>query len=287
MYYKVYLLLKNWESDDKSYYEDYITFLFGEYKKNKNLKNFEIFTLTAQHNLFAYAQNYLTWKIRKINKKLKNEEFDLSKTKKHFLLEKRNTYNIDFLNLHELQLQNKALIEISASMMRNIVLKKFEAGLYDGLSIFLEKYISKVAEKNRKAVTKYAYAHLYFAKKEYKKAIETLLEDNDDKTARMPNHFFKTDSYRLLIKSMFEIGVEEELEKYIARFRTYLTNNETKENKALFERHKRFLVYIKELLDASKRNDKMAFVELKAKIERRKDTVNSEWLIENIEMYLK
>ena len=86
---------------------------------------------------------------------------------------------------------------------------------------------------------------------------------------------------------MFEIGVEEELEKYIARFRTYLTNNETKENKALFERHKRFLVYIKELLDASKRNDKMAFVELKAKIERRKDTVNSEWLIENIEMYLK
>ncbi|MGB1205507.1 MAG: hypothetical protein ACPG5B_07675 [Chitinophagales bacterium] len=286
MYYKIYLLLKNFESDDKSYYENYITFLFESYKKNEKLKNFEIFRPTAQQNLFAYAQNYFAWKIRKINKKIKENEFEWSESEKNSLIKKRHIYTNDLFDLYELQLKNDVITEITANLMRNIVLKKFEAGLYDDLEVFLEKYMSKIEEKNRTAVTKYSYAHLHFAQKEYKEVVKILLKE-DEKTERMPNYFFKLDVYRLLIKSQFEIIAYEALEMYIGRFRTYLTNNETTKNKALFERHKRFLVYVKEVLEAIKQKNNMILKELKEKIERKKDTVDSEWLLEKIDSCLK
>jgi len=278
MYYKVYLLLKNCESENKSYYENYITFLFADYQKNKELKNFEIFKPTVQHNLFAYAQNYFTWKIRKLNTKIRNDDFEWSEAAKNALIKKRNAYTADLLHLHELQLKNNAITAISANLMRNIVLKKFEAGLYEDLEYFLEKYTFKIEEKHRTAVTKYCYAHLHFAKAAYEKVI-AILQEEDEKTARMPNYFFKTDSYRLLVKSQFERTEYEALEKYIARFRTYLTNNEAQKNTTLFERHKRFLVYLKALMEATKQDNKTALQELKERIERNKDTVDSEWLL--------
>ena len=40
--------------------------------------------------------------------------------------------------------------------------------------------------------------------------------------------------------------------------------------------------FSRDVLEAAKQNDKIALEDLKEKIEKRKDTVNSEWLIEKI-----
>ncbi|MGB1205515.1 MAG: hypothetical protein ACPG5B_07715 [Chitinophagales bacterium] len=285
VYYKVYEMLNNWEGNQKRYYETYISFLFADYKKNKKLKNFEIFTPTVQQNLLAYAQNCLTWKINKIDYRLKRDKFSLSEVEQTILIAKKQEYLHSLFDLYELQLKHDMITEISVNLMRNIILKMLNAGFYERLELFVENHIFKVVKENRNIITNYAYAKLSFAKKEYEKVIELLLKESE-KTKQMPNYFFKTDSYRLLIKSIFEIADYETLEKYINRFRTYLTNNEAKKNVALFERHKRFLVYVKELSEAAKQNDSLILTEFKDKIERRKDAVDSEWLIGKVEMYL-
>ena len=253
----------NWKTDDGTLYEQYKNLLLAAYQKNPKLKNFEVLSPYVQQNLFGYAQNYGTWK---------------SKTTENAKLKEK--YALEQLDLYEIQLNQAAIKEIQPNLMRNIMLRmKDYIKDYERLEIFVKMYVGRVEKKYREAVSNYCFALIAFEKYDYDTVLKLLATEKQ--IVRFPNVYFKLDAYRLVLKTLFETQQNEKIEVFINRFRVYL--NDDYKNKVLFDKHKRFIIYLNRLLTAIEKTDETALQDLERSINNMKDTIDTKWLLEKVE----
>ena len=263
MYYAAWQMLKDWKNDDGSLYENYKNLLLAAYPKNPKLRNFEILSPHVQQNLFGYAQNYCTWK---------------SKTTENAKLKEK--YALEQLDLYEIQLNQATIKEIQPNLMRNIMLRmKDYVNDYERLENFVATYVGRVEKKHKEAVSNYCLAIIAFEKQSYETVLQLLVTETQ--IIRFPNEYFKLDAYRLVLKTLVETEQKEKIETIINRFRVYL--NDDYKNKALFDKHKRFIIYLNRLLTAIEKNDETAFHDLKRSINNMQDTVDTKWLLQKVE----
>ncbi|MEO5572182.1 MAG: hypothetical protein ABIT08_12410, partial [Bacteroidia bacterium] len=168
------------------------------YRKLKSiLYKYADFSLNELRDIYAFVQNYCIRKVNTGNVKYLDELFEIYK----LMLEKK------------IIIENK---ELAHSHFKNIVAIALRLNEFEWTENFIEHYSAFLNKELRKNSVNYNLARLYFAKKEFRKALKllTIVEFTDV--------YYHLDSKSLLLKIYYEIEEIEPLFSLFSTFRVYL-----------------------------------------------------------------
>lgn len=214
----------------------YMQIYQGIYMMNKHKDKKEYYhqlkeLLKKYSHLFGQPENYVLWNIMQtycgVNRMGYAETLDIQK----YTLENNMYKPHHSENFHVV-------------LFRNIVLNATAAGDYEWLEKFIEKYHTELHEMHRDNMKVYSMAYLYFAKRDFEKALENILE------IKLNLFLFKTDVKILQLKIFYELGYFEEALSLVSATLSYLheskyLNELHRENISIFAKCFRDLIKIK------------------------------------------
>ena len=222
--------------------------------KEKIKHNGHIFPLAEIRDIYLMAINYCIGKINLGKEKFVREAFEL--------------YKLGF--------EKKVLIEdnlISGVTFNNMVSSSLKLSEYQWVEVFINDYQQYLNDRHRKSYVFYNLARLHYQKKEYKEAMQLLVQD-----VQYDDILIFFTSKTLLSKMYYEEEEFDALESLIESMRTYVQRKKIMGyHKANF---KNYIKFIKKLLRI-KPNDKKVKEKLKKDIEEASPLTSEErkWLL--------
>jgi len=147
---------------------------------------------------------------------------------------------------------------------------------YDWIELLANFYLKKVRPDQYENLYNYTYAYLHFARKEFTKSLEFLMQVDYD-------HFaFRLDMKALLLMIYYELGYYDSAFSLMDCYKHFLKRNKlvSKERKA---EHLNFIGCVEKLLKRKSRGYFKDAGMLKEKLESTKQITHREWLLEKTE----
>jgi len=174
----------------------------SHYKKLKKLLGLHINKFPKQElrGIYAFAQNYCIRKINTGDTDYLKELFENYKIllEKEIIFEGRYLAQFDF---------------------KNIVTVALRLGEFNWVEAFIHKYSANLHLEFKKNAINYNLANLYYATKDYSKALKLLL------SVEFTDVYYHLDSKALLLKTYYELEEIEPLLSLIDTFKVYLSRN--------------------------------------------------------------
>ncbi len=200
--------------------------------------------------------------------------------------ESDSDFSMEILNLNEIILENEyykvdKITHIPVTLFRNILFEAIRFKKYEWVEYFISKYIDKLLSNERNNMMNFSYAHLYYAKGEFSKAIKYL-----DKIF-IDRFIYKFDVYNLKIKILFEQGLYEDIPETIQNYKKFLKRNKVA-SASLLESYVNF-INITEKLSSYLRKPKRGqnFKTMRHYVMKTKNINNRLWLKDKIEIVIK
>lgn len=265
-------LLENMKKNDSKFYP-YVKINYEIYRMFKNpeieehyfsLKKLveeylHLFGHTEQYILFAILSSFCIIKLRKKNSdKFLREEFESQKRAVELGLYRYN--EIDKFNL---------------GRFRNIVGSAFDVNEIDWLESFVNKYHTELEINYIDNMKNYSYTYIYLGRKEYEKALESLIKVKYDV------FIFKLDVKHLMLIIYYELGYYEQAYSLIDTFKHYISNT-----KDLLEftktRHSNFIKSFNILLRLKSSGNKKDLKQIEKSIYNEDNIPSKNWLLEKV-----
>lgn len=213
-----------------------------------------IFSEEELRNLYLLAINFGIQRFNKGELRYLNEVFDLYKEalQQEILLENGQLSRFAFKNIAGIAIRLKA---------------------YTWTEGFIKKYGPAVEERHRQNYTSFNLARLYYARRDFQKAMSML------QTVEYEDVFLSLDARVLLMKIYFELGESALLDSFITSFQRFLYRK--KELGYHRENYLNTLQFTCRLLAVSP-FDKQEKEKLKSEIEQEKILGEREWLMERL-----
>lgn len=152
--------------------------------------------------VYLYAQNHCIRQIKNGNTAYLNEMFEIS----------RQSIEIGLIYDHDSD-------QINPWNFKNIVSTALKLGHYDWTEQFIQKYQEGLPPEFRQSAIAYNMAHLNFHRKQYEKALKSLLD------VEFSDIFYALDTRKLQLMIYFERQDAEPLLSLISSFKVFLRRN--------------------------------------------------------------
>lgn len=154
---------------------------------------------------------------------------------------------------------------------RNIFFGCITVGDTDYLEYFIENYSDEIQPELRSNMKNFAYGYLYYAKREFEKALSHASKINQE------YFLFKSDLKNLMLTIYYELGYIEQAFSMIDSYKHFIANTKeiTDEFKIV---NKNFLKYYADLLKIKCGQSKETPAFVKKQIEKEKSLVSRKWL---------
>lgn len=224
-----------------------------------------------------------------LRKELKNKQEDMPKLERNAFLTLAINYCIKQLNLgkdrfirealdlYRTGLETKTLIindNLSRFAYKNIVALGLKLDEYDWVNTFINDYAPYLEEAHRASNQNYNMARLFFAKKEFQKAMP-MLARIDDKDLLL-----KLDSKVMLLKMYYEMEEFDALDSLLSSFKMQLLRK--KKVIGYHQLHYLNIVKFTQKMCRLNRNDKEKVQALRKEVEENTMVIEKEWLLERI-----
>jgi hypothetical protein len=229
--------------------------------KHLLLKHSDSFSRDERHQLYLRLRDYCFYKCQS-----NDTEHDFQK----------ELFEIDELFLVYEYYRHSTNTYLPVPLYRTILLHALKLRRYDWIELLANFYLKKVRPDQYENLYNYTYAYLHFAKKEFTKSLEFMMQVDYD-------HFaFRLDMKALLLMIYYELGYYDSAFSLIDCYRHFLKRNKlvSKERKA---EHLNFIAYVEKLLKRKSREHYRDAGLLKDKIQNATQIVHKEWLIEKAE----
>lgn len=240
-----------------AYYKILLTFIYPDEEINYYSlidflkENDHQFQHDDSREMYIYAQNFC---IRQINKG-------------------KSAYLQELLNVYKILLKRKIIYlnnQLSPWDYKNIVVTGLRCQDYSWVKSFIDKYKSKLPEKEKNNAYKYNLAKYHFYQKEYNDVLKLLqkVEYNDI--------FYNLDSKAMLLKTYFEIEEYDTMYSLIESFKIFLRRSRDI-SKNRIKSYKNMLKIVQKI-SRRKLNRNTDVHELLKEIEKTKPLADANWL---------
>lgn len=217
------------------------------------LKYRERFHTQELYDIHIFAINYCIRRLNTGDQKFMREVFDIYQS---------GIYSGIFLD------QGK----LAPRTYSNIVMSGLRLGEYDEVEKFIYSYKGKLPEKQREGFFNYNLAHLFYEKKNYKKAMPLLLQ------IETYDVLHTCTSKTLLAKMYFELNESESLSNLIQSFKIFL-----KRKKLLGYHRELYLNFISFLIKLINANKLELLNNISEEIKNTKVLAERGWLLKQVE----
>ena len=183
-------------------------------------------------------------------------------------------YIREVFDLYRVGLETGVLLEngkLGRFAYKNIVAAGLKVQEFDWVEDFIVRYEPFLEEKHRAANRDYNLAKLYFARKDYRRAMPLLAQVGES------DLLLNLDSRVMLLKMYYETGEWDALDALLASFRVLLLRK-----KKVIGYHQAYylntLRYIHKLIRVNL-NDKTAVTAFRAEVEGNKAVIEKDWLL--------
>ncbi|MEO8664053.1 MAG: hypothetical protein ABI462_01040 [Ignavibacteria bacterium] len=263
-------LLNEMKAADNKFYP-YLKIFYLIYKMNKHKGAMEFFyelkeLLIKHKQLFGQPELYVLWNIMltycTVGNKEKNDELNLE------------TFEI-YKYMLESNIFRKSDNEVfHVVLFRNIVFKASRFAEYEWLEKFIDKYSGELHTDHRDNMKYYSLAHLFFAKRQFDKALEYLIK------IRYDLFIYKVDIRMLSLEIYYELRYFEQTYSAIDATLHFLKH--TNELSDFIKEHVyNFVKYLRELLRiiTNEKRDTAEIRFLEKKITDEKVISQRDWLL--------
>lgn len=195
--------------------------------------------------------------------------------------EKGHDFNKELLDIYEIFLifeyyKMGSNTHLPVPLYRTILLHALKLKRYDWIELLANFYLKKVRPDQYENLYNYTYAYLHFAKKEFTKSLEYMMQVDYD-------HFaFRLDMKALLLMIYYELEYYDSAFSLMDCYKHFLKRNElvSKERRA---EHLNFIGFVEKLLKRRWRGHYKDAGMLKDKIGSETQIVHKDWLLEKTE----
>lgn len=194
-----------------------------------------------------------------------------------YCIEKDN-FKKEALNLYMYMLDNNVYTMFENEYLQALSYRTFiyiATGINEYLLIeeFINRHTDKLKPEYRENMKHYAYAYMYFSKKEFEKSLVNISK------VKYQVFLFKADVKNLMLKIFYELNLYEQAASMLDTYKHYIqSSNEVSEH--LKKIHSEFLIFFNRIIKIKSTGIKKDLDAVTIEILKNNSVVSKKWLIE-------